>query len=158
MSRAVRRVGGESKRRWLPVFAESIVYWSKASSVHQRRPPHVAVFVLLLTFLSIHLTSCAGPVTIGPDRFGIGLYRTQFREANPDVTYFSVEGIGVLFAPGRVSLGYAQDELVSAKLDNRSYSVRTPLADFAVGKAAEEAAIEFVSSDNPRSMKGKRHE
>jgi len=114
--------------------------------------------VLLLTFLSIHLTSCAGPVTIGPDRFGIGLYRTQFRAANPDVTYFSVEGIGVLFAPGRVSLGYAQDEMVSARLDNRSYSVRTPLADFAVGKAAEEAAIEFVVSNNPRFTKGERHE
>ena len=140
------------------MFAESVGYRSQARSAHQRRARHIAVFVLLLTFLSIHLTSCAGPVTIGPDRFGIGLYRTQFREANPDVTYFSVEGIGVLFAPGRVSLGYAQDELVSAKLDNRSYSVRTPLADFAVGKAAEEAAIEFVSSDNPRSMKGKRHE
>jgi len=104
------------------------------------------------------LGSCSAPITIGPDHFGVGLYQAQYCKINPDVSYRKVEGIGLLFTPGRVSFGYAEHELVSAKLDTRSYSVSTPLADFAVGKAAENAGVEFVFPNNPKSTKGERYD
>ncbi len=123
-----------------------------------RRTRLVVALVLVPAFASVCLTSCAGPVAFGPDRFGIGLYRTQSHNINPDVTYLSIEGIGLLFTPGRVSLGYAQDDLVAGRLDNRNYLVRTPLADFAVGEAAQDAAIESVFPDGPHLEKGERHD
>ena len=114
--------------------------------------------MLLTTGLLTLVGSCCSPITIGPDHFGVGLYQAKYRKINPDVSYRKVEGIGILFTPGRASLGYAEHELVSAKLDTRSYSVSTPLANFAVGKAAENAGIEFVFPHNPKSMKGDRYD
>ncbi len=102
---------------------------------------HIVAFGVLLP-----LTSCVTPVTTGPHHFGIGIYHQELRQINPDVNYEKVEGVGILIADGRVSLGYADYQVVYARLDGCSYRVQTPLADFAVGKEAENIGIEFLSS------------
>jgi len=114
--------------------------------------------MLLATGSLMLLGSCSAPITMEPDYLGVGLYRIQSQDIHPHVNHRKVEGIGVLFTPGRISLGYAEYEIVSASLDKCSYSVRTPLADFAVGKAAEDAGFEFVFPNNNKSTKGERYD
>jgi len=126
--------------------------------MHERSHHHILALMLLTTGFLTLLGSCSAPITIGPDHFGVGLYQAQSCKINPNVSYRKVEGIGVLFTPGRASFGYADHELVSARLDTRSYSVSTPLADFAVGKAAENAGVEFVFPNVPQSKKGDRYD
>lgn len=128
------------------------------SSVHDRSHYSILALMLLITGTLTLLGSCSAPITFGPDHFGVGLYQAQSRKINPEVSYRKIEGIGVLFTPGRASFGYAEYEIVSASLDKCSYSVSTPLADFAVGNAAENAGIEFVFPNNLKSTKGDRYD
>lgn len=96
--------------------------------------------------MSLLLSSCVTPVAIGPHHFGIGIYNQELRQINPDVNYEKVAGVGILLADGRFCLGYADCQSVYAHLEGCSYCVQTPLADFAVGKEAENIGIEFLSS------------
>ncbi|MHC4471485.1 MAG: hypothetical protein ACYS99_11025 [Planctomycetota bacterium] len=60
------------------------------------------------------------------------------------VRFTRVEGVGILYADGRVSFGYAEDARVVAELTEEGYRVVTPLADIAVGAVAERRAARFA--------------
>jgi hypothetical protein len=128
------------------------------SSFDEQSYCHIIVLMLLAAGSFMLLGSCSAPITIGPDHLGVGLYRTESRDIHPHVDYRKVEGIGVLFTPGRTSLGYAKYEIILAALDKCGYSVHTPLADFAVGKAAEDVGVQFVFPNNPKCMKGEPYD
>lgn len=146
------------ERGLFPVSAFLLQFRRAMSYSYEQSQHHIRTIMLLTASSFMLLGSCATPITIGPDHFGIGLYQAHSCKINPDVSYRKIEGIGLLFTPGRASLGYADDELVSASLDTCSYSVSTPLVDFAVGKAAENACIEFVFPNNPKSTKGENYD
>jgi hypothetical protein len=128
------------------------------SSFDEQSYCHIIVLMLLAAGSFMLLGSCSAPITIGPDHLGVGLYRTESQDIHPHVNHRKVEGIGVLFTPGRTSLGYAKYEIILAALDKCGYSVHTPLADFAVGKAAEDVGVQFVFPNNPKCMKGEPYD
>jgi len=90
------------------------------------------------------LLSCAGPVAVGPDHFGIGIYSTRYRIVGPDVGYRHIEGVGAIVINRRLSLGYTDNHTVCAAVRGRSYIARTPLVTFAVGREAAKVGTEFV--------------
>ncbi|MHC4159070.1 MAG: hypothetical protein ACYSSO_08325 [Planctomycetota bacterium] len=106
---------------------------------------HLATAILVIGGL-LQLASCATPVAVGPHHFGVGVYRVDSESVNPDVDYQQIEGVGVLVADGRLSLGYVDYQWVHARVEGRSYRARTPLVEFAVGEEAEKIGIEFLSS------------
>jgi len=90
------------------------------------------------------LLSCAGPVAVGPDHFGIGIYSTQYRTVGPGVGYRHIEGVGAIVINRRLSLGYIDDHTVCAAVRGRSYIAWTPQVTFAVGREATRVGTEFV--------------
>jgi len=106
-----------------------------------------ASFVLIVGWLPAFL-SCATPVAVGPDHFGIGIYTVDWRMVNSDVSYRHIEGIGAIVIDRRLSLGYIDHQSVRAMLEDRSYTAWTPLVTFAVGREAVRAGTEFVFPKN----------
>ncbi len=105
------------------------------------------LFNLIVVFgVLLPLASCVAPVTTGPNHFGIGIYNHELEQINPDVNYEKVEGVGLLLIDGRLSFGYTDHQVVSARLDGCSDRVQTPLADYAVGEEAENIGIDFIYS------------
>ena len=107
-----------------------------------RAPLTVALVLPLLVLLP----SCVTPVASGPRHRAIGLFQSRSRRVRPEVEYSEVRGVGVAMIEGRLSLGYVHWRCVEAAVDRRSYRVATPLADFAVGAAAESAGLDFIQN------------
>ena len=59
----------------------------------------------------------------------------------PAVRYFKVEGFGLIVVDNKFCLGYTDYEIAHAEVEQQSYRVKTPIADFAVGKEAENLNI-----------------
>ncbi len=100
---------------------------------------------LLLCAVVVALNGCVTPFVLGADRFGLGLYSVDDRDINEDVQYTKIEGVGVLYAGGSLRIGYSHAERVVARLDAKSYSAITSLAEFSVGEEANALARQFVS-------------
>ena len=124
-------------------------------SKKNKRPIARSMALILATGALLLAGCCRTPIVVGPRHLGIGLYQVDAKSVNPDVDYYRIEGVGVLYANGRLSLGYGDHQWVHAHVDGRSYRASTPLADFAVGHEAEKAGIAFVFPDNLSSERSK---
>ncbi len=97
--------------------------------------------LLGLVVLTTFVFGCVTPITVGEDWFGLGLFRVESQQITDDVAYRQITGVGLLVTGTRVSLGFTDEQLVAARLDDRSYSIDTPLAQIAVGGEADRIAL-----------------
>lgn len=101
--------------------------------------------LVIFSLAATALSGCVTPVVTGPNRFGIGLYAVEDRQVTEEIRHTKIKGVGLLYANGRISIGYCDFECVVAQLLDKSYRARTPLASIAVGEEAEIMALDFVS-------------
>jgi hypothetical protein len=104
------------------------------------------VTILVLPLLLL-IPSCVSPVTWGPRQFGAGVFVLGSYVMGPDVAYAEARGVGVMVVDNQLCLGVIDFRQVRAEVEGRSYAARTPLAEFAVGAAAQEIAREFLEDD-----------
>ncbi len=94
-----------------------------------------------LVVLTAFVFGCATPIAVGEDWFGLGLFRVDNQQLTDDVAYRQITGVGLLVTGQRVALGFTDERSVTARLDDRSYSIDTPLAQIAVGGEADRIAL-----------------
>ena len=104
--------------------------------------------VASLTLVSCTKPTSIGPLVVGPRHCGVGIYEIKDTLMTPAVRYFKVEGFGLIFVDDSLCLGYTDYEIAHAEVEQQSYRVKTPIADFAVGKEAENLNIGMLGDQN----------
>ena len=97
--------------------------------------------VASLAFVSCTKPTSIGPLVAGPRHCGVGIYEIKDTLMTPAVRYFKVEGFGLIVVDNKLCLGYTDYEIAHAEVEQQSYRLKTPIADFAIGKEAEDLNI-----------------
>jgi len=103
-------------------------------------------FVSMLTLLLLSGCAGGGPVIAGRGYFGIGFFQDRTQSADAAQQHVDVEGVGLLFAKGRVALGYARLCHVTADADS-SIHLKLSGAEIALGADADTWALEINAAN-----------
>lgn len=80
------------------------------------------------------------PVVLVPGYVAVGCYRVQQTNDSTQVSFLSIQGLGVLCSKTGIDLGFSHMSIVHAKLVGENYSAKTPIVELSVGAAADSAA------------------
>ena len=73
----------------------------------------------------------------------VGLFKCSMEKPRQEVTYSKVEGMGILFENGGISIGHIRREWTAIHVAGSNFTVQTPQVWVAVGLSADHQAFEF---------------
>jgi hypothetical protein len=106
----------------------------------------------LVTASSLAAPGCVTPIVLLDEAKGLGAFEVERSELAAGVIDTHIVGIGLLYAGGRLSLGWCELAMVTVDSRSRSFAGLTSVGELTVGRRAEEIALAIArpNRNSPR--------